>query len=84
MTGRTSHRYHLFGQGYRPGRRWESCLIAPVFLLAVSSQSLAQNPPPSSEFKISTDVELVLLDVSVKDPKGGYVSGLNKESGHPI
>jgi len=80
MTGRTSHRYHPFGQGYRSGRRWESCLIAPIFLLAVSSHSLAQNTTPNSEFRISTDVELVLLDVSVKDPKGGYVSGLTKEA----
>jgi VWFA-related protein len=80
MSTRNSHRYHPFGQGYRPGRRWESCLIPSIFLLAVSSHSLAQNPPPSSEFRISTDVELVLLDVSVKDPKGGYVSGLKKEA----
>ncbi len=32
------------------------------------------------EFRIATDVELVLLDVSVKDAKGGYVSGLQKEN----
>jgi Ca-activated chloride channel homolog len=80
MARPTSCRYHLFGQGYRPGWRWESCLIAPIFLLAVPSHSLAQNTTPSSGFRISTDVELVLLDVSVKDPKGGYVSGLNKEA----
>jgi hypothetical protein len=32
-----------------------------------------------SEFKIRTDVELVLLDVSVKDSRGGFVSGLPKD-----
>lgn len=31
------------------------------------------------EFTISDDVNLVLLDVSVRDPKGGFVSGLPKE-----
>jgi VWFA-related protein len=35
-------------------------------------------PPPSdpNEFRVSSDVELVLLDVSVKDHDGGFVSGL--------
>ncbi len=37
-----------------------------------------QGPGPG-EFKISTNVTLVVLDVSVKDPKGGYVSGLAKD-----
>jgi Ca-activated chloride channel homolog len=80
MTRRTSHRYHPFGQGYRPGWRWESCRIPLIFLLLVSSHSLAQDSSAKSGFRISTDVELVLLDVSVKDPKGGYVSGLAKEA----
>jgi hypothetical protein len=31
-------------------------------------------------FILSTDVELVILDVSVKDAKGGYVSGLMAET----
>jgi VWFA-related protein len=50
-----------------------------IFVLLVSGHSLAQDSPAKSEFRISTDVELVLLDVSVKDPKGGFVSGLTKE-----
>src|SRR5437016_2155631 len=29
---------------------------------------------------ISTDVELVILDVSVKDAKGGYVAGLGEDN----
>jgi Ca-activated chloride channel homolog len=44
----------------------------------------AQQVPPSSEdlrhFTITADVELVLLDVSVRDPKGGFVSGLDKSA----
>ncbi len=37
-------------------------------------------PPPidKDDFKVSTEVELVLLDVSVKDSRGGFVSGLQK------
>ncbi len=33
-----------------------------------------------SDFKISTSVEMVLLDVAVQDPRGGYVSKLPKEA----
>jgi VWFA-related protein len=40
-------------------------------------------PPPPPEdpnaFRVSSDVELVLLDVSVKDGDGGFVSGLSKD-----
>jgi VWFA-related protein len=39
-----------------------------------------QPPPPDQNFTISTDVNLVLLDVSVKDPQGGFVSNLPKEA----
>jgi Ca-activated chloride channel family protein len=42
-------------------------------LLILALNSSAQ------EFKIHTDVELVLLDVSVKNPTGGYVTGLTKD-----
>jgi Ca-activated chloride channel homolog len=80
MSRRAACSYHLFGRGYHPGRRWgESRLIPSIFLLLVPLHALAQDSLPRGEFKISTDVELVLLDVSVKDPKGGYVSGLTKE-----
>ncbi|HYO79871.1 MAG TPA: VWA domain-containing protein [Bryobacteraceae bacterium] len=41
-------------------------------------------PPPPEEdpndFKVSSEVELVLLDVAVKDKKGGFVAGLPKTS----
>jgi VWFA-related protein len=45
--------------------------------------------PRQGMFTISDNVNLVLLDVSVKGPKGGYVTGLQKnnfkvfEDGHP-
>jgi len=45
------------------------------FALIGSAQDSLQNVG----FKIHTDVELVLLDVSVKNPGGGYVSGLTKD-----
>lgn len=43
----------------------------------------SESPSPKSqdkEFTISTTARLVLLDVSVKDSAGGYVSGLKKDS----
>jgi VWFA-related protein len=43
--------------------------------------SVIKVPPPPLDpdaFRVSSDVELVLLDVSVKDPDGGFVSGLTK------
>jgi len=33
----------------------------------------------AQEFRIRADVELVLLDVSVKNPAGGYVTGLTRD-----
>src|SRR5258706_12260694 len=42
-----------------------------VLFLALNSSA--------QEFKIHADVELVLLDVSVKNPTGGYVTGLTKD-----
>jgi Ca-activated chloride channel family protein len=48
-------------------------------LLLLALNGPAQNSFQSPEFKIQTDVELVLLDVSVKNPGGGYVTGLTKD-----
>jgi Ca-activated chloride channel family protein len=48
--------------------------IAPFLLFAQAPQQ------KNGEFKISTEVDLVLLDVSVRDPKGGYVTGLAKDN----
>lgn len=46
----------------------------------MTGQSLPVLPPPpdAKEFTIKADVDLVLLDVSVRDSDGGYVSGLTK------
>jgi Ca-activated chloride channel homolog len=44
--------------------------IAAATLMAV---------PQERDYKLTTDANLVILDVSVKDASGSYVSGLNKE-----
>ena len=49
-----------------------------LFLLLAANGS-AQDSFQSTEFKIRADVELVLLDVSVKNPSGGYLTGLTKD-----
>lgn len=36
-------------------------------------------PPDGNEFRVRSEVDIVLLDVSVKDSKGGFVSGLQKD-----
>jgi Ca-activated chloride channel family protein len=60
-------------------RLWGNLRLPFAFLLLLSPFSaISQETSPDEEFKISTHVELVLLDASVKDPKGGYVSGLGK------
>jgi VWFA-related protein len=43
--------------------------------LAIDGQSTAEK-----EFKITAHAELVLMDASVREAKGGYVSGLKKEN----
>ena len=46
-------------------------------------------PHLAGDYTIADNVDLVLLDAAVKDPKGGYVTGLDKsafrvyEDGHP-
>ena len=47
-------------------------------LLFLGLSGSAQVTPQSLEFKIHTDVELVLLDVSVKNASGAYVTGLTR------
>lgn len=50
---------------------------------APSAQSPTNSPPASAnsgEYTISANVDLVLLDVSVRDTHGGFVSGLTKDS----
>lgn len=56
--------------------------VSPAPAEAVIPQPAIPPPPAASDaepdFKITSDVELVLLDVSVKNPKGGFVSGLKQ------
>jgi VWFA-related protein len=54
------------------------CLALLLFPIVPAQDSAASQEQPA-ELKFSTDVVLVVLDVSVKDPKGGYVSGLGKD-----
>src|ERR1022692_4758437 len=54
-------------------------------LLLFLTPLLAQNipsPPDSNGLTISTEVKLVILDISVKYAKGGYVSGLTQDNFH--
>ncbi len=47
--------------------------------MAQSSQEATKPPAEPQEFQITSNSNLVLLDVSVKDPAGGFVSGLTKD-----
>lgn len=51
---------------------------ALCILLALPA--FAQQTPGEQDFKISTEVDLVLLDVAVRDAHGGFVSGLGKQN----
>jgi Ca-activated chloride channel homolog len=59
-------------------------LTRNLFLLTACFASLTpskpQAPDPSGSYTISDNVDLVVLDVSVKDPHGGYVTGLKKDN----
>src|ERR1700731_2047960 len=72
-----------FGRWKSIGRiRGGSCLALSSLFFALPCLAFAQTGAQSGEFKISTDVVLVLLDVSVKDARGREVSGLSKDSFH--
>jgi Ca-activated chloride channel family protein len=51
---------------------------APLLAQTIASNTI--QPSDAAGLTISTDVKLVILDVSVKDTKGGYVSGLTKDN----
>jgi len=55
-------------------RLWSSAFFCGMLCLS--------SPQDSPEFTIHSDVERVLLDVSVKDTRGGFVSGLTKDNFH--
>lgn len=53
----------------------------PSLQLQVPTHITVPPPPPDpNEFRVSSEVDLVLLDVSVKDADGGFVAGLKKEN----
>jgi VWFA-related protein len=63
------------------------CVVAALIAIGwpLTAQAPAQNKAAApaddtSAFTIKADVELVLLDVSVHDPNGGFVSGLEKSA----
>jgi VWFA-related protein len=60
--------------------------LAVLFGVLIVGVNYAQSPSsgqtPSEDFTIRTTSRLVLLDVSVKDTNGGFVSGLTKDSFH--
>jgi Ca-activated chloride channel homolog len=73
-----------------PSGRWGStgrlwgwlCLALCSLFFPLPFFAFQQITPASGEFKISTDVVLVLLDVSVRDAKGRNAPGLSKDNFH--
>jgi VWFA-related protein len=49
--------------------------------ISIVPKNLALPPPPvdPNEYKVKSEVDIVLLDVAVKNKNGGFVSGLDKE-----
>src|SRR5260370_30006536 len=60
----------------------KTILRAAITLLIFGITTPAQKPkePEDKDFTIRSDVRLVLLDVSVRDAAGGFVSGLSKDN----
>lgn len=52
----------------------------PFALAASFAWMCARATPQASEFKLRADVNLVVLDVSVKDSQGGFVSNLSQDN----
>ena len=55
---------------------WQEPALPP----ALGLPALPPAPPDLNDYRISSEVDLVLLDVSVKDARGGFVSGLEKSA----
>ncbi len=74
--------------GSREWRIWFGTLATlslAAFLVGAATSAnktpfTQQKTPQSGVYTISDNVDLVLLDVSVKDPRGGYVTGLSKKN----
>jgi VWFA-related protein len=67
---------------------WSAAIASTFTACIISAQSStpakAAAGSQEKEYTIKTTSRLVLLDVSVKDPKGGYVSGLAKDNFHVL
>jgi len=56
-------------------------LIFPLGIPFANTGVGTQSPPSNGEpYTVSDNVDLVLLDVGVRNPHGGFVSGLKKSS----
>src|SRR5882757_7805882 len=62
--------------------RRDVCRLGVLLLIACAAVGWDQQKPGKGDqdFTIRTTSRLVLLDVSVKDAKGGYVSGLDRDT----
>lgn len=63
-----------------PRRIWLAMLALFCLLGFVVAAQKGANQTAPSVFTISDNVDLVLLEVSVKDPRGGYVTGLTQKN----
>jgi VWFA-related protein len=65
-------------------KRFLPVIFVPVLFILVPSIPVAfgneQQSNETGPYTISDNVDLVLLDVSVKDPHGGYVTGLRQDN----
>jgi len=55
-------------------------LVLCIAIGADQKKDPAKSKPESQDYTIRTTSRLVLLDVSVKDPKGGFIAGLKKDN----
>jgi VWFA-related protein len=62
------------------GKGLTRSLFLLIAFLAFPTPGQPQTPGRGETYTISDNVDLVVLDVSVKDPDGGYVTGLKKEN----
>ncbi len=61
----------------RLGRCSAIAIVGAVFGLLSGTPAQAKAPP---DYTISDNVDLVILDASVKNPRGGYVTGLDRNA----
>ena len=57
-----------------------SSVLPSAYLVLIGPLLVCGQPASAQEFKLTANAELVLLDVSVKEAKGGFVSNLKKEN----